>query len=102
MGAASDRVKRFRERHRKGEPLLLANVWDAGSARVLESLGYEALATTSSGHAGTLGRLDGGVGRDEALAHCRDLVAATGLPVSFSNRSMTLRLALWKLSRIVT
>lgn len=82
MGASDDLAQRFRELHRKGQPLLLANVWDAGSARVLESLGYEALATTSSGHAGTLGRHDGAVGRDESLDHCRDLVAATRLPVS--------------------
>ena len=61
MENGGDRVERFRDLHRKGRPLLLANVWDAGSARLLESLGYEALATTSSGHAGTLGRLDGGV-----------------------------------------
>jgi 2-methylisocitrate lyase-like PEP mutase family enzyme len=75
-------ARRFLELHRKGEPLLLANVWDAGSARLLESLGYDALATTSSGHAGTLGRLDGAVSRDVVLEHCRDVAAATKLPVS--------------------
>ena len=74
--------ERFLELHRPGEPLLLANVWDAGSARLLESLGYEALATTSSGHAGTLGRLDGAIGRDAVLDHCRDIASATSLPVS--------------------
>ena len=63
-------------------PLLLANAWDVGSARLLASLGYEALATTSAGHAGTLGRADGGVSRDEALAHARELAGATELPVS--------------------
>ena len=72
----------FLELHRKGKPLLLANVWDAGSARVLEAQGYEALATTSSGHAGTLGRKDGRVSRDEVLQHCREIAAATRLPVS--------------------
>ena len=69
----SDLAEHFLELHREGEPLLLANVWDAGSARLLESLGYAALATTSSGHAGTLGRQDGGVPRDVVLNHCREI-----------------------------
>jgi 2-methylisocitrate lyase-like PEP mutase family enzyme len=72
----------FLELHRPGEPLLLANAWDAGSATLLASLGFRALATTSSGFAATLGRLDGCVTRDQALAHAADLVAATDLPVS--------------------
>ncbi len=82
MNRSTDLSRQFLELHRKGEPLLLANVWDAGSARLLESLGYEALATTSSGHAGTLGRLDGSITRDVALEHCRDVATATNLPVS--------------------
>ena len=82
MSHPTDLPGRFLELHRKGEPLLLANVWDAGSARLLESLGYEALATTSSGHAGTLGRLDGAITRDVVLEHCRDVATATNLPVS--------------------
>ena len=60
----------------------MPNPWDVGSARLLASLGFEALATTSSGFAATLGRLDGSVSRDEALAHAAQLVAATGVPVS--------------------
>jgi len=60
----------------------MPNPWDAGSARVLASLGFEALATTSSGFAATLGRLDGQVTRDEALAHSAAMVDATDLPVS--------------------
>jgi 2-methylisocitrate lyase-like PEP mutase family enzyme len=68
--------------HRPGNPLLLPNPWDAGSARVLAALGYQALATTSGGFAATLGRLDGSVTRDEALAHAASVVAATELPVS--------------------
>ncbi|HEX8741969.1 MAG TPA: isocitrate lyase/phosphoenolpyruvate mutase family protein [Thermoleophilaceae bacterium] len=72
----------FLELHRQERPLLLANAWDRGSARLFESLGYRALATTSSGHAATLGRLDGAVAREEALAHAAEIVAATGLPVS--------------------
>lgn len=60
----------------------MPNAWDVGSARLLASLGFEALATTSSGHAATLGLLDGAVGREAALAHSAQLVAATDLPVS--------------------
>jgi 2-methylisocitrate lyase-like PEP mutase family enzyme len=78
----STRAQQFLELHRPGHPLLLPNAWDIGSARVLASLGFEALATTSSGFAATLGRLDGSVSRDEALAHAAQLVTATELPVS--------------------
>jgi len=60
----------------------MPNPWDAGVAKVFASLGFEALATTSSGYAATLGRLDGDVTRDEALAHGADIAAATDLPVS--------------------
>jgi 2-methylisocitrate lyase-like PEP mutase family enzyme len=73
---------RFRALHRPGTPLLMPNAWDVGSARLLESLGFPALATTSSGFAATLGRLDGSVTRDEAIDHAATLVAATGVPVS--------------------
>jgi 2-methylisocitrate lyase-like PEP mutase family enzyme len=72
----------FRELHRPGDPLLIPNPWDAGSARVLAALGYQALATTSSGFAATLGRPDMSVTREEALAHAAAIVAATELPVS--------------------
>lgn len=75
-------AERFLALHRPGDPLLIPNPWDAGSAKVLASLGYEALATTSSGHAATLGRLDGSVTREEAIAHAATIVAATPLPVS--------------------
>jgi 2-methylisocitrate lyase-like PEP mutase family enzyme len=68
--------------HRAGEPLLMPNPWDLGSARLLASLGFEALATTSSGFAATLGRNDGSVSRDEAIVHAAVIVAATDLPVS--------------------
>src|SRR3954468_20566000 len=60
----------------------MPNPWDAGSARLLESLGFEALATTSSGFATTLGRLDGGVTRDEAVAHAATMVDAVDVPMS--------------------
>ncbi|WP_109473668.1 isocitrate lyase/PEP mutase family protein [Ornithinimicrobium cavernae] len=73
---------RFLDLHRPGEPLLLANAWDVGSARLFASLGFTALATTSSGFAATRGLLDGAVGRADVLAHAADLVSATALPVS--------------------
>jgi 2-methylisocitrate lyase-like PEP mutase family enzyme len=77
-----EKCERFASLHRGATPLLLPNPWDAGSARVLVSLGFQALATTSAGFAGTLGRRDGAVTRDEALAHGAALAAATDVPVS--------------------
>lgn len=71
----------FRALH-EGEAFVIPNPWDAGCARVLEALGFRALATTSSGFAFTLGRPDGGASLDEVLAHVRALCAATSLPVS--------------------
>ncbi|MCW2896705.1 MAG: hypothetical protein JWO75_6194 [Actinomycetia bacterium] len=82
MTTQSEKAARFRDLHRPGHPLLLPNPWDQGSARLLASLGFEALATTSSGYAATLGRLDGSVSREEALGHAAAVVAATELPVS--------------------
>jgi 2-methylisocitrate lyase-like PEP mutase family enzyme len=82
MSDQADKASQFLALHRPGDPLLLPNPWDAGSAKILASLGYKALATTSSGYAATLGRLDGSVTRDEAIAHSADVVAATALPVS--------------------
>jgi 2-methylisocitrate lyase-like PEP mutase family enzyme len=82
VGAQADKAERFLALHHGATPLLLPNPWDAGSARLLASLGFDALATTSSGFAGTLGRLDGSVTRDEALAHSAAIVEATDLPVS--------------------
>jgi 2-methylisocitrate lyase-like PEP mutase family enzyme len=78
----SDSAARFRALHVPGEPLLMPNPWDAGSARLLAGLGFRALATTSSGHATSLGRKDGEVSREEALAHAAALVAAVAVPVS--------------------
>jgi 2-methylisocitrate lyase-like PEP mutase family enzyme len=79
----SDIGARFRALHRKGDPFILANAWDAGSAKLLATLGAPAIATSSGAHAFTLGRPDGGtISRDEALAHAQDLVAAVNVPVS--------------------
>jgi 2-methylisocitrate lyase-like PEP mutase family enzyme len=61
---------------------VIPNPWDVGSARFLQSLGFKALATTSSGFAWSQGRADGGISRDVALAHLHDMVAATDLPVN--------------------
>jgi 2-methylisocitrate lyase-like PEP mutase family enzyme len=82
MTSQSEKAALFLELHRPGNPLLLPNPWDQGSARLLASLGFQALATTSSGYAATLGRLDGLVSRDEALAHAAAIAGATELPVS--------------------
>jgi 2-methylisocitrate lyase-like PEP mutase family enzyme len=71
----------FRALH-EGEPFLIPNPWDAGSARVLEALGFKALATTSSGFAFTLGRPDGGATLDDVVEHVRALSRSTSLPVS--------------------
>ncbi len=71
----------FRALH-EGEAFVIPNPWDAGSARVMEALGFKALATTSAGFAFTLGRLDGGVALDELAGHVRALVQASDLPIS--------------------
>ncbi|MGV7240796.1 isocitrate lyase/PEP mutase family protein, partial [Caballeronia sp. M23-90] len=71
----------FRALHEQG-CFMLPNPWDAGSARYLEGLGFKALATTSSGFAWSLGQADNTVARDLILAHLRDMVASTDLPVN--------------------
>src|SRR3989440_9995578 len=81
MRTQEEKGATFRALH-AGEPFVIPNPWDAGSARVLETLGFEALATTSAGFAFTLGRLDGEVTLDEVAEHIRSLNAATSLPVS--------------------
>jgi 2-methylisocitrate lyase-like PEP mutase family enzyme len=75
------KVETFQRLH-AGDPFVIPNPWDAGSAKVLERLGFKALATTSSGFAFTLGRRDGDVTLDEVVAHTATLAAATTLPVS--------------------
>jgi 2-methylisocitrate lyase-like PEP mutase family enzyme len=81
VSSQADKAARFRALH-EGEPFVIPNPWDAGSARVLEALGFDALATTSSGFAFTLGRLDGEATLDDVVEHVASLVAATELPVS--------------------
>ncbi|MEK6273715.1 MAG: isocitrate lyase/phosphoenolpyruvate mutase family protein [Actinomycetota bacterium] len=81
MRSQEERAAAFQALH-AGEPFVIPNPWDAGSARVLTALGFEALATTSSGFAFTLGRLDGSVTLDEVVQHVAALVDATDLPLS--------------------
>jgi 2-methylisocitrate lyase-like PEP mutase family enzyme len=78
----SDKAARFRALHEGPGAFVIPNPWDAGSARILAGLGFQALATSSGASAGTLGRRDGKVTRDEALDHARAIVEATDLPVS--------------------
>ncbi len=84
MPSQEEKAVRFRALHDRPEPFVVANPWDAGTARILTGLGFEALSTTSAGLAFTLGRRDGtaGVSRDEALANARAIVDATSLPVA--------------------
>jgi 2-methylisocitrate lyase-like PEP mutase family enzyme len=78
----ADKAHRFRSLHEQRTPLLIPNPWDIGSARILAQFGFEALATSSAASAAALGRRDGSITRDEALAHARSIVSATDLPVS--------------------
>jgi 2-methylisocitrate lyase-like PEP mutase family enzyme len=78
----SDKAARFRALHEGPGAFVIPNPWDAGSARILAALGFQALATSSGASAGVLGRRDGKVTREEALAHARAIVEATDLPVS--------------------
>lgn len=78
---AADKRRRFHELHRSG-CFVIPNPWDAGSARYLQALGFQALATTSSGFAWSQGAPDGGMAREAVLAHLRAMVEATDLPVN--------------------
>jgi 2-methylisocitrate lyase-like PEP mutase family enzyme len=81
MTSQQQKGSAFRALH-EGETFVIPNPWDVGSARVLEALGFKALATTSSGFAFTLGQLDGNVTLDEVVDHTRALAQATGVPIS--------------------
>jgi 2-methylisocitrate lyase-like PEP mutase family enzyme len=78
----AEKAQAFVRLHERPGAFVIPNPWDAGSARILAGLGFEALATTSAGMAFSLGRRDGAVSRDEAMAHIRALIDATPLPVS--------------------
>ena len=82
MISQTEKATSFRKLHAEPSAFVIPNPWDAGSARLLQGLGFAALATTSSGFAHTLGRRDGQVTLDEKLVHCKALTAATEIPVS--------------------
>jgi 2-methylisocitrate lyase-like PEP mutase family enzyme len=82
MSSQADRAERFKALHEGPELLLIPNPWDPGSTKLLASLGFKALATTSGGSAATLGRLDGSMALEEAIASAAAIVEATDLPVS--------------------
>jgi len=84
MPAQADKFKRFKALHEGDGAFVIPNPWDAGSARLLASLGFDALATTSAGYAFSKGKRDAFecLGRDETLANAAEIVAATDLPVS--------------------
>ncbi len=82
MRTQAEKAHIFRKLHEREGAFIIPNPWDAGSARILAHLGFEALATTSMGYAFSLGRLDGSLTRDETLAHVAVIAAATDLPVS--------------------
>ena len=80
--AQLDKAQAFKALHDSGETFIIPNPWDAGSALMLQELGFKALATTSAGFARTLGRSDGQVTLEEKLDHCRALAAVTSIPIS--------------------
>lgn len=82
MRDQSQKAEAFRALHAREGAFIIPNPWDAGTARLLEHLGFEALATTSAGYAFSIGQKDNTVGRERMLEHVRDIVAATDLPVS--------------------
>jgi 2-methylisocitrate lyase-like PEP mutase family enzyme len=84
MRTQAEKARRFRELHERPGIFIIPNPWDAGTAKLLASLGFEALATTSLGYAASIGRTDGtlSVSRKELIANCREIAEATELPVS--------------------
>ncbi len=80
----------FRDLHRSGV-FVMPNAWDVGSARLLASMGFPAIATTSSGHAAALGRTDQHVTRDELLVHVEALAAAVEIPDQRRRRALLCR-----------
>jgi 2-methylisocitrate lyase-like PEP mutase family enzyme len=78
----AEKGRRFRELHRQDHAFIVPNPWDIGTAKLLQSLGFEALATTSAGYAFSVGKPDGAIDREQMIAHAAEIVAATELPVS--------------------
>ena len=82
MSTHSEKCETFLALHRGATPLLLPNAWDRGTAKLFEFMGFSAIATTSGGHAATLGRPDGGVTLDEVVEHAAALSGEVGIPVN--------------------
>jgi 2-methylisocitrate lyase-like PEP mutase family enzyme len=82
MRTQAEKGKEFRALHERDHAFIIPNPWDSGTARLLSRLNFEALATTSAGYAFSAGQRDNTIGRERMLAHARDIVAATDLPVS--------------------
>src|SRR5437773_10486021 len=82
MATQAEKRTTFRALHQRDHAFIIPNPWDIGTARLLQSLGFEALATTSAGFAFSIGKPDGAVDRETMLGHAAALVAATDLPVS--------------------
>ena len=82
MATTMQKAEAFRALHEREGAFIIPNPWDAGSARLLAALGFEALATTSAGFAFSTGRLDGRSSLSETISHCRALCAVTDLPVT--------------------
>jgi len=82
VSSQSEKCEVFRQLHNESEAWVIPNPWDVGSAKVLQGLGFKALATTSSGFAFTQGRGDGAVSLEEKIDHCADLAANTSIPIN--------------------
>ncbi len=84
MRTQAEKARSFRALHERSGIFIMLNPWDAGTAKLFASLGFEALATTSLGFASSCGRVDGtlSVSREELIANCREIASATGLPVN--------------------
>src|SRR5215813_2936608 len=82
MASQAEKGTAFRALHQRSEAFIISNPWDVGTARLLESVGFEALATTSAGFAFSRGKPDGAIDRETMLLHVADIAAATELPVS--------------------
>src|SRR6187200_183609 len=85
VAMSAEHRRRFAELHARDELFVMPNPWDVGSARLLASLGFEALATTSAGFAWSLGKNDMTVTRDELVAHTATMSAATDLPLNIDS-----------------
>ena len=85
---AADRRAAFRALHKRDRIFLMPNAWDVGSARLLATLGFEALATTSQGFAWAIGKVDQTVTRDELVAHVAELAEATPLPLNVDSERL--------------